>query len=101
MPVMAEQLEGTDIPRLVVGLEIGEFWRQLQHVPVPRRLAIENLHLDTGTAQCRSQVQQSDWERPQGGLVKIFHRRLDEEHFHGYDVQRLWCAALSVIILYL
>src|SRR2546428_1126266 len=98
---MAEQLEGTDIPRLVVGLEIGKFWRQLQHVPVQRRLAVEDLDLDTSAAQRRSQVQQSDRQRAQRGLVEIFHRWLDEKNFHSDHVQWLWRAALSVIILYM
>src|SRR5262245_34556884 len=93
---MAEQLERTDIPWLVVGLEIGKFWWQLQHVPMQRCLAVEDLNLDTGAAQRRSQVQQSDWQRAQRSLVEIFHRRLDEEDFHGNHVQRLWCALLSV-----
>src|SRR5262249_26106686 len=96
VPVMAEQLEGTDIARLIVALEIGKFWRRLQHVPVQRRLAIENLDFDTGTAQRGSQVQQADGQRAQGGLIEIFHRWLDEEDFHGNRVQWLWCAALSV-----
>src|SRR2546428_10238383 len=93
---MAEQLEGTDIPRLVVGLEIGKFRRQFQHVPVQCRLAVEDLDLDTSAAQRRSQVQQSDWQRPQCGLIEIFHRWLDEEDFHGGRVHQLWCTLLSV-----
>src|SRR5262249_985131 len=94
--IMAEQLEGTDIPRLVVGLEIGKFWRQLQYVPVHGRLTVENLDLDPSAAQRGSQIQQAYGQCPQCGLIEIFYGRLDEEDFHSYRVQRLWYPSLSV-----
>jgi hypothetical protein len=89
VPIMAEQLEGTDIPRLVVGFEISKFWRRLQHVFVHAGLAIENLDRNASTAQRGGQVQQANGQRAQRGLVEVFHRRLDEEDFHGDRFQRL------------